>query len=309
MHVNKIKHCGPDFCEQHQDEIHFVKAFFTLEAAISILRHTGPNQAVPLSGRPAFLCVTRAVRRMGSVVCLTGKDKTHLLYAVWSFAEMPGVRFELHGDIIPDPTIELPYARYAHAPLPIENALVTKTPVFAYRGLQPFHDFPEGPDWWDVHMYKHVVHQVSKMKMNFIGLHTYPFSSHDEGYTTATNEPTVWVGTKDQLDDDGRVLSSYTTSYANTMRGGDFGYNALKTSNYSWGASQLFETDCWAPPPTTPASCPFPTTKDAENSLFERVSDMFESVFSMGKALGVESCVGTQTPLSKPPVLPAQPSP
>ena len=74
-----------------------------------------------------------AVRRMGSVVCLTGKDKTHMLYAVWSFAEMPGDRFELHGDIIPDPTIELPYARYAHAPLPIENALVTKTPVFAYR--------------------------------------------------------------------------------------------------------------------------------------------------------------------------------
>ena len=41
-----------------------------------------------------------------------------------------------------------------------------------YRGLQPFHDFPEGPDWWDQNQYRHVMSQLSKMKMNFLGLHT-----------------------------------------------------------------------------------------------------------------------------------------
>jgi hypothetical protein len=24
------------------------------------------------------------------------------------------------------------------------------TPVFTTRGLQPFHDFAEGPDWWSL---------------------------------------------------------------------------------------------------------------------------------------------------------------
>lgn len=28
---------------------------------------------------------------------------------------------------------------------------VSDTPVFTTRGLQPFHDFAEGPDWWCVH--------------------------------------------------------------------------------------------------------------------------------------------------------------
>lgn len=49
-------------------------------------------------------------------------------------------------------------------------------PVFSVRGLQPFHDFAEGPDWWNEQDYKSIIHQIAKMQMNFIGLHTYPFS-------------------------------------------------------------------------------------------------------------------------------------
>ena len=42
------------------------------------------------------------------------------------------------------------------------------------RGIQPFHDFPEGPDWWNIDGYKAVLAQLPKMRMNFFGLHTYP---------------------------------------------------------------------------------------------------------------------------------------
>lgn len=73
---------------------------------------------------------------------------------------------------------------------------------------------------------QHVIHQLAKMQMNFIGLHTYPYNSQEvrgprdsralgpivgtrvvsryPGFsfhpqTTGTNEPTVWIGTKDQV--------------------------------------------------------------------------------------------------------------
>ena len=40
-------------------------------------------------------------------------------------------------------------------------------------------------------MYKHVVGNLAKMKMNFLGLHTYPYKNR---LGTGSNEPTVWVG-------------------------------------------------------------------------------------------------------------------
>ena len=53
--------------------------------------------------------------------------------------------------------------------------------------LQPFHDFPEGPDWWSAEDYKAIFTQLTKMRMNFLGIHCYP-----EGLPYA--EPTVWHG-------------------------------------------------------------------------------------------------------------------
>ena len=105
-----------------------------------------------------------------------------------------------------------------HPPLPAALPSVAAhaaTPAFGTRGLQPFHDFASGPDWWNYQDYKvgqsgmahdgvqaaavadeggrlrallsslspprshgqHVLHQLTKMQMNFIGLHTYPYSS------------------------------------------------------------------------------------------------------------------------------------
>ena len=102
---------------------------------------------------------------------------------------------------------------------------------------------------------------LSKLKMNFLGLHTYPIKANSHGRATGSNEPTVFVGTLDDISADGSVkpASAYETSYANTMRG-EWGYAPMPTSNYSWGTAQLFESDCWAPPPTTADVCPAPTT-------------------------------------------------
>jgi hypothetical protein len=44
------------------------------------------------------------------------------------------------------------------------------SPLFELRGIHPFHDFPEGPDWWNEDDYKAIISQLPKMRMNFFAL-------------------------------------------------------------------------------------------------------------------------------------------
>ena len=80
------------------------------------------------------------------------------------------------------------------------------------EGIQPFHDFPEGPDWWNRDQYLAVIGQLPKLRMNFFGLHTYPEERPNA-------EPTVWIGLPGDIGANGKVRSSYPSSYMNTLRG------------------------------------------------------------------------------------------
>ena len=70
------------------------------------------------------------------VVVVTGHGRTGVLYAAYRLAEHFGVRFYMHGDVIPD-------RRIAPAMPQLDEI---RKPLFDRRGIQPFHDFPEGPD-------------------------------------------------------------------------------------------------------------------------------------------------------------------
>ena len=63
------------------------------------------------------------------------------------------------------------------------------TPTFDKRGLQPFHDFASGPDWWSEDDYKSILSQMAKAKMNFLGLHTYASAQR---YASACGSACVW---------------------------------------------------------------------------------------------------------------------
>ena len=106
------------------------------------------------------------------------------------------MRFYLHGDVVPDKQIALE--------LPTLDE--TRKPLFDRRGIQPFHDFPEGPDWWNRDGYKAILGQLPKMGMNFFGLHTYP-----EGGVGP--EPLVWIGPPDEIAPDGKVKASYPSRH------------------------------------------------------------------------------------------------
>lgn len=216
-----------------------------------------------------------------SVLLLTGGDDAGTLYAAYRLAEVLGVGFYLHGDVVPDEPMawKLPTLDDRGAPL------------FALRGIQPFHDFPEGPDWWNRDDYLAVIGQLPKLRMNFFGLHTYP-----EEHPNA--EPTVWIGLAGDIGDGGKVKFSYPSSYMNTLRG-NWGYAPAKTSDYVFGSAALFERDDFGPEVMN-GFLPAPTTPEASNEVFDRTAGLLRDAFSFAHQVGVKTCVGTETPLTVP---------
>ncbi len=217
-------------------------------------------------------------------VLVAGGDDIGTLYGAYRFSEALGVRFYMHGDVVPDEQVTLG--------LPFIDE--TGKPLFVTRGIQPFHDFPEGPDWWNTDDYKAVLAQLPKMRMNFFGLHTYP-----EGGVGP--EPTVWIGLGDDVNADGTVTFSSRSSYQNTLRG-NWGYVAKKTSDFSFGADQLFERDAYGPDVMADAM-PWPTTPQEKNAVFNKTGRMLKEAFAFAHALGIKTCAGTETPLIIPTVV------
>lgn len=212
---------------------------------------------------------------------LVGADDSATLYAAYSFAEQLGVRFYMHGDVIPDVQENLR--------MPVMHK--QSKPLFALRGIQPFHDFPEGPDWWNLDDYRAVLSQLPKMRMNFFGLHTYP-----EARPNA--EPTVWIGLPEDIGERSKVKFSYPSSYQNTLRG-NWGYQAKKTMEYAWGTGNLFELDGYGPEVML-GFCPQPSTPEACNQVFESAGALLHKAFAHARRLEIKTCVGTETPLAIP---------
>jgi hypothetical protein len=238
-----------------------------------------------------------------NILLITGGTDLGVLYGAYQYAEKLGVRFYAHGDVIPDRKTKFS----------ISLASEMASPLFETRGLQPFHDFPEGPDWWNSDDYKSMFSQMVKMKMNFFGLHTYP-----QGY--AGPEPTVWIGLKDDINSDGTVKFSYPARYFTTTGDTPWGYNLRKTGDYFYGCDQLFETDFYGSEimdgftPHGPIADGHGYSPEYEwkiepvrqiadkqwNEFMDRSGAFYKNVFTFGRNLGIKICVGTETPLIIP---------
>ena len=131
-----------------------------------------------LEGDSHLVHTTRTAASGHNVTVCTGATPRAVLYAVYTMLEELGARFYMDSDAIPPPNPNLTF-------LPLGT--IVRDAKFATRGLQPFHDFPMGPDWWDLGFWRQTATQMAKMKMNFWGFHTYPIASQIQ-------EPLVWVG-------------------------------------------------------------------------------------------------------------------
>jgi len=227
--------------------------------------------------------VSRGSRRY---VLIAGGSALGTLYGAYAFIEKLGVRFYLEGDVVPD-------ERTVFALPDLDEKA---RPLFARRGIQPFHDFAEGPDWWDEETYKTVLVQLPKLRMNVFGLHTYPEKNPNA-------EPTVWIGLPGEFDAAGNVTASYPSSYQNTLRSNpgshNWGYRPKPTSSFHCGAAKLFEGEDFGPEVMS-GLMPEPKTPEASNLLFNRTAAMLRGAFTLARRFGVRTCAGMETPLTVP---------
>lgn len=245
---------------------------------------TGPT--ITLTVNPALAPAQYRLQSDGRALAISGGSDVAVLHGAYAFAEKLGVRFYLHGDTIPDERIAfaLPQLDETHAPL------------FPLRGLLPFHDFPEGPDWWTREDWLAFVAQTAKLRMNFIGLHTYPVRNKDLG-----PEPTVWIGLPVDVNPDGTVKFSDYASWYTTAKHQPYGcYAPAKTSSYSFGGAALFPTDDYGSEVNRPEDFPFPKTPAAKVALINRTGAFLRDVFTTANRLGIKTCVGTESPLDIP---------
>ena len=212
---------------------------------------------------------------------IAGGSGLAVLYGAYAFAEKLGVRFYLHGDVVPDQQV----------PFAIPDLDETWSPAFEVRGLLPFHDFPEGPDLWSADDFKAVLAQMVKLRMNFLGLHTYT----ECGWGS---EPTTWLGLPADVATNGDPRFSYAAHYFSTARDAS-GHQPRRVEDMVFGGALLFESDPWGPP-VMAGLMPQGRTLDEKNELFIRTGRMLRDVFTYAGQFGIRTCVGTEVPLTDP---------
>ncbi|MBN2326599.1 MAG: hypothetical protein JXR73_05540 [Candidatus Omnitrophica bacterium] len=219
---------------------------------------------------------------------IIGGDEIGALYGAYRFAEKLGVRFGLDEDIIPDELMSGDWPEFNE----------TGKPRFALRGLLPFHDFSVGPDWWNFHDYQTVLTQMAKLRMNFIGFHTYPSWNPSTG-----PEANVWTGLPEDVDDRGDVRFGYEAGVVTTRRG--WAVKPFPTHLYASGAGLLFKEDDYAP--DFMLDClDWPQTEEAGVAMFNRYGDIQKRIFAQARRLGINTALGTELPLGVPKELTAR---
>eukprot|EP01013_Petalomonas_cantuscygni_P000696 TRINITY_DN10702_c0_g1_i2.p1 TRINITY_DN10702_c0_g1~~TRINITY_DN10702_c0_g1_i2.p1 ORF type:complete len:899 (+),score=166.47 TRINITY_DN10702_c0_g1_i2:100-2796(+) len=238
-----------------------------------------------------FSAAPRTGAHGAHVVVVAGATPRATLYAAYAFAEDAlGVSFLLDRDVIPHTT---PGAEGQGIP-PYHISPVTgtagraRTPQFALRGIQPFHDFTVGPDWWAAADWKTVLTQAAKQRLNFIGLHSYPL-----------REPLVWAGDPSHVDESGNVAEAgaYPVTWR-TTNDSQWGEEPRATSDYTAGSAMLFPRDCYS----SPAQVGLCEAKDPKSAaaITNNAADLVGDAFRFAGALGIVRAVGTEVPFSVP---------
>ena len=233
------------------------------------------------------------------ILVVSGNGGEGTLAAAYRYAEKDesqgglGIFFGLAEDVIPDSPLD-------NFSLAI-NLDEAGEPLFQIRGLNPWHDFPSGPDIWNADDYCAIISQLPKLGMNFIGLHTYTQYNEYYHYENQTfqrgPEPNVWIGLAEDYDAQGQVNWSYPAYYAHSQRPHlIWGQDRYATGEYHGGARELFPADGWGADVFNETP---PATGDitASNAVFNRVGAMFNRAFTHAASLGVKTALGTELPL------------
>ena len=255
---------------------------------------------------------------------LAGATPLAVLYAAYEYASAHlGVYFAIDGDRLPRRSLQGGLRGLAApARAARQRSHSAAQPRFSRRGALPYHDFPMGPvsrrlhhprfaargsswftaypmgqDWWQADDYKVFATQLTKLKMNMIATHTYSI------------EPTVFVGTTENLSADGRIRGGvYNTTpwfrsefplgcigcdHSNSV----WGLANRSTSDYTCGSAAFFDADNYG----SPLAAAYPTAalpNEKENkAAFEGAADLLKDAFHFARSLGVDAAIGVEVPL------------
>jgi len=86
-----------------------------------------------------------------------------VLWAVYALVEKLGVRFLLHGDLMPERPPPLPLRLH-----------IRSEPVFPIRWWRTINDFACGPESWGIEDHRKLIDQLAKFKFNRILLYLWP---------------------------------------------------------------------------------------------------------------------------------------
>ena len=144
--------------------------------------------------------VLRRLRQRGRRSFLVGGGSPKAtLWSVYELAERWGVRFLLHGDVIP---------RRRALWLPDVNDVIE--PEFPIRQWRVVNDFACGPESWGIEDYQPVLDQLAKLKFNRVYVYIYAYQPflHFTCREVTRNSGTLWFGFRYPITDDmiGREL-------------------------------------------------------------------------------------------------------
>lgn len=223
-----------------------------------------------------------------NVLVICGADSITTLRAAYRFAELIGCHFNLDGDVVPDDKLAYPIDISAFD----EKGL----PWFEIRGILPFHNFLAGPDFWSTEDYKSVITQLSKMGMNFFGLHLY--TEKGDPNSLDGPEPHLWIGHKDDVNLDGTIKEegAYEAHWASTYRTKENSWSGtpIKTTGFSNGADKLFAYDEMA---SDAMGFTHPTTQSEKAEVINNVGFLLQKSFTHARQMGVKTAIGHEAPL------------
>lgn len=144
--------------------------------------------------------VLRRLRQRGRRAFLVGGGSPRAtLWSVYELAERWGVRFLLHGDVVP---------RRRALWLPDVDDVME--PEFPIRQWRVVNDFACGPESWGIADYEPVLDQLAKLKFNRIYVYIYAYQPflHFACRDVTRNSGTLWFGFRYPITDDmiGREL-------------------------------------------------------------------------------------------------------
>ena len=139
------------------------------------------------------IVIRRCKFRGGDALVVGGGSPRAALWAVYELVERWGVRYLLHGDVLPERrAFELP------------DLTTVMEPNLTIRQWRVVNDFACGPESWGIEDYKPVIDQLAKLKFNRVYAFIWPYHPfvHYEVRGVKRNSGTLWFGDRYPVDDD-----------------------------------------------------------------------------------------------------------